>query len=76
MSCYLRHLRDVMARAGVEPADKKERKAVDLAVREIVGAGEAPCGRVWKAVKGWLADPAGEQLLVLELQKKAEVLYQ
>jgi len=71
VSCYLRHLKGVMARARVEPAGKQDRKAVDLAVRDIVGAGAVPCNEVWKTVKGWLADPArGEDLLVSELQKR------
>ncbi|MHB8918120.1 MAG: hypothetical protein ACYC4H_08855 [Desulfocucumaceae bacterium] len=70
MSCYLRHLKGVMSRAGVEPSDKGQRRAVDLAVREIVGAGDIPCGQVWKTVKEWIADPAREELLVSELKRK------
>ena len=70
MSCYLRHLKGIIQQAGVEPADKKERKAVDLAVREIVGTGLGPCNEVWKIVKQWLAEPGNEQTLIAELQKR------
>lgn len=70
MSCYLRHLKGVLARAGVEPADKKERKVVDSAVREITGAGNGPCNEAWKIVREWVKDPAREQVLVSELQTR------
>lgn len=70
MSCYLRHLKGVMARAGVEPGNKEARKAVDQAVREITDVGDVPCNQAWKTVKEWLADPARESLLVVELQRR------
>lgn len=70
MSCYLRHLKGILEQAGVKPADKKERQAVDRAVKEIVGMESAPCNEAWKTIKQWLAEPGKEQLLISELQKK------
>lgn len=70
MSCYLRHLKGIMQQAGVEPTHKEERKAVDLAVREIVGTGPGPCNEVWKTIKLWLSEPGRDQILVAELQKR------
>lgn len=70
MSCYLRHLKKVLDLAGVAPANKQERKAVDLAVREWAGVGDIPCNLVWKAVKEMIKEPAGEERLVADLRKK------
>ncbi|MFZ5646676.1 MAG: hypothetical protein ACOY30_03545 [Bacillota bacterium] len=72
MSCYLRHLKGIFERAGVQPANKEERKALDLAVRELVGAGAGQqCNETWKIVKGWLKEsPGREDLLVSELARK------
>lgn len=70
MSCYLRHLGPVLARAGIELKDKTTRKTVDLSIREIVGVNEGRCPEVWKEVKQWLKDPALEQKLVDELSGK------
>ncbi|MFZ5649696.1 MAG: hypothetical protein ACOY4I_02415 [Bacillota bacterium] len=72
MSCYLRHLKGVIERAGVHPAGKEDRKALDLAVRELVGAGpDRQCNETWKIVKEWLKEsPGREDLLASELAKK------
>ncbi|MHB8156157.1 MAG: hypothetical protein ACYDEQ_01975 [Desulfocucumaceae bacterium] len=70
MSCYLRHMKGVMSRAGINPGSKEERKAVDLAIREIVGAGDIPCNQVWKMLKDRVMDPAGEEILAAELKRK------
>ena len=64
MSCYLRHLKPVMSRAGVEPGSKEERKAVDLAIRDMVGIKGGRCPEVWKEVKEWLKDPVKEEQLI------------
>lgn len=72
MSCYLRHLKGVIERAGVQPASKEERKALDLTVRGLVGAGPGQqCNETWKIVKEWLKEsPGREELLVSELSRK------
>ena len=70
MSCYLRHLKPIMGELGIEPATKEERKALDLAVRAVVGKGYAdPCNEVWKEVKAWLQDESKKQLLAEALRK-------
>jgi hypothetical protein len=52
MSCYLRHLDDVVAAAGVQlgPGNRKE---VDQTIKELLG--QADCPDVWKEVKKRLA---------------------
>ncbi|NTW04602.1 MAG: hypothetical protein HGA27_00605 [Peptococcaceae bacterium] len=70
MSCYLRHLTEIIAQADLEPLDKKDRKIIDITIREIIGARGEFCNEVWKELKIWLAEPAREQLLVSELKKR------
>jgi hypothetical protein len=52
MSCYLRHLDDVIIAAGVKtgPGNRKE---VDKAIKELLGLDDCP--DVWKEVKKRLA---------------------
>ena len=70
MSCYLRHLKPIMGELGIEPATKEERKAFDLAVRAVVGKGEADlCNEVWSEVKAWLRDESKKQQLIEALRK-------
>ena len=50
MSCYLRHLRDLLDEAGVEvtPGNKRQ---VDQAIHKIVGVEYKDCPVAWKALK-------------------------
>lgn len=69
MSCYLRHMKDVLEEADLHPQDRKERKEVDLAIRQVVGKSDKDrCNVVWKEVKLWLADPEQKALLVDKLK--------
>ncbi len=68
MSCYFRHLKDVLAEAGVEvtPANKKE---VDWALHEIVGAAYRDCPTAWKNLKRQMANEADRAVVVKKLRK-------
>ncbi|AUB59748.1 hypothetical protein BK009_03090 [Methanobacterium subterraneum] len=69
MSCYLRHMKEVLEAADLHPEDKKERKEVDLAIRELVGMKpEDRCNVVWKEVKVWLQDEDKNNQLTAELK--------
>ncbi|AUB56384.1 hypothetical protein BK007_10395 [Methanobacterium subterraneum] len=69
MSCYLRHMKEVLGAADLHPEDKKERKEVDLAIREVVGMKpEDRCNVVWKEVKVWLQDEDKKNQLTAELK--------
>lgn len=70
MSCYLRHMGNIMEKAGVTPSNKEERRRVDRAVREIMQMPRAKCPEVWKAVKERLQQPEGEAELVARLKQK------
>ncbi|OPY32410.1 MAG: hypothetical protein A4E32_00991 [Methanomassiliicoccales archaeon PtaU1.Bin124] len=50
MSCYLRHMDDLLKEAGIE-LTKENRKAVDEAVHRIVEVEYKHCPDAWKAVK-------------------------
>ncbi|NYT18050.1 MAG: hypothetical protein GKB98_00410 [Methanobacteriales archaeon] len=70
MSCYLRHMKDVLEEADLHPQDRKERKEVDLAIRQVVGKDQKDkCNVVWKEVKLWLADEKQKALLVEKIKK-------
>jgi hypothetical protein len=68
MSCYLRHLDDVIAGAGIE-LTKENRKAVDRAIRRIVGKADCGCPEVWKEVKEWIAEGRRGELILLLAQE-------
>lgn len=55
MSCYLRHLKDILAEAGVEvtPGNKRQ---VDQAIHRIVGVEYKDCPVAWKALKQQIMD--------------------
>ena len=50
MSCYFRHLKDILAEAGVEvtPGNKRQ---IDQAIHKIVGIEYKDCPVAWKALK-------------------------
>ncbi|EKQ52322.1 MAG: hypothetical protein B655_1904 [Methanobacterium sp. Maddingley MBC34] len=69
MSCYLRHMKDVLNKADLHPEDRKERKKVDYAIRKVVGMKpEDKCNLVWKEVKIWLNDEDKKKQLTVELK--------
>ena len=53
MSCYLRHLDDVVAATGLK-LGPENRKEVDRTVKELLGLPECP--DAWREVKKRLAD--------------------
>ena len=68
MSCYFRHLKNILGGAGIEvtPANKKQ---VDQAIHQIVGITYKNCPDTWKRLKQEiLADPAKRQDFVSQLK--------
>lgn len=51
MSCYLRHMKDLIEEAGVELKDKKDRMAVDKAIHSLVNVEYKDCSTTWKEIK-------------------------
>jgi len=68
MSCYFRHLKDLLAEAGVEvtPASKRE---VDQELHEMVGATYKDCPSAWKNLKRQMANEADRAVVVKKLRK-------
>lgn len=58
-------MKEVVERAGLHPENRKERKEVDLAIRQIVGMKkEDKCNIVWKEVKVWLQNEEKKKIIV------------
>jgi hypothetical protein len=68
MSCYFRHLKDVLAEAGIEvtAANKKD---VDRALHEIVRVEYKDCPNAWKNVKLQMANKTDRAALAKRLRK-------
>ena len=50
MSCYFRHLSDIMAEAGIE-VTPQNRKKIDEAIHHIMNVDYKQCPAAWKALK-------------------------
>lgn len=69
MSCYLRHVREVLEEAGIEvtPENKKE---VDRAIHETVNVEYKNCSPTWREVKNKImGSDAEREAFIKELQK-------
>lgn len=70
MSCYLRHLKDVLGEAGIEvtPDNKKQ---LDRAIHDVVGTTYKDCPATWKEVKAKLASSDAEKKAFIKKLKAA-----
>lgn len=69
MSCYFRHLKDILSEAGIE-VTSGNRKQVDQAIHGIVAVAYKDCPVTWKRLKlEMLADEQQRRDLVTRLQK-------
>ena len=50
MSCYFRHLKDILKEAGIE-VTSTNRKQIDQAIHDIVGIPYKDCPIAWKKLK-------------------------
>ncbi len=72
MSCYTRHLGDLMGEAGLANT-RENRQLVDRWLREILGySATDECRIVWQEVKRWLTDPSLKQEMLRKLKQKLE----
>ncbi len=70
MSCYLRHMKTILEEAGIEPQNKEERKAVDLAIRQATNQKkDEKCNIVWKEVKNWIQNEKKKTRLTNSLKE-------
>ena len=50
MSCYFRHIKDILADAGIEVTPQNKRQ-VDQAVHRVLGVAYEECPKTWKLLK-------------------------
>ena len=50
MSCYFRHMKDILDEAGIE-VTKENKKEVDEIIHRLVNEDYKNCSPTWKAVK-------------------------
>ncbi len=68
MSCYLRHMGDILDGAGIviTPANKKQ---IDQAIHQAVGVAYKSCPATWRKIKGNIKDNEEKrQALIKHLQ--------
>ena len=70
MSCYLRHMKDVLDEAGIVviPANRKQ---VDQAVHQAVGVAYKDCPTTWKKVKQDITGDENKRRALIEQIKTA-----
>ena len=69
MSCYFRHLKDVLGEAGIQ-VNSENRKQVDRAIHDAVGVTYKDCPAAWRNLKQLLAGDEGRRKdFVSRLQK-------
>ena len=69
MSCYLRHMKELLVGAGIE-VTADNRKQIDRAFHELTDVKYKDCPATWRKLKLELAaDAAGRRRLVQRLKK-------
>lgn len=71
MSCYLRHLGELLNKAGWGNT-REDRKRADRAIQQIVDRVDEHCPVIWREVKKWLGDPVKEAELSRRLRESRE----
>lgn len=53
MTCYFRHLEEILKKAGIE-ATPENRSEIDRVIHDVVGVKYKNCPVVWRQIKTWL----------------------
>ena len=68
MSCYFRHLKDILDEASIE-VTPSNRKQIDQTIHQIVGITYKNCPDTWRRLKQEvLADPAKQRDFISQLK--------
>ena len=67
MSCYLRHMSEVLKEAGIE-VTKENREDIDRALHSFAGVEYKNCSSTWKELKQRLQNEEGRKNLVQQLK--------
>lgn len=68
MSCYLRHLSEVMKEAGIEVTEENKRD-IDRALHSLAGVEYKNCSSTWKELKRMLQSKEGREAVVQKLKE-------
>ena len=72
MSCYFRHMKDILSEAGIE-VTPQNKKAVDQAFHNIVDVEYKNSSSTWKKIKAdFISDPSKKQQLIGKLKESME----
>ena len=69
MSCYFRHMKDILSDAGIE-VTPQNKKAVDQALHKIVDVEYKNCSPTWKKIKEHIKGDARERDLFIRRLKE------
>jgi predicted Fe-Mo cluster-binding NifX family protein len=50
MSCYFRHIKDILEEAGIE-VNSANKKKIDQAIHQLMGVDYKDCSATWKRLK-------------------------
>lgn len=72
MSCYFRHMKDILNEAGIE-VTPQNKKAVDQAFHGIVDVEYKNCSPTWKKIKAdFMSDEIKKQQIIGQLKESIE----
>ena len=72
MSCYFRHMKDVLEAAGIE-VTKENKKEIDKIIHQMVNVPYKQCPTAWKGVKEQIkTGDKAKSLFIKELKKRIE----
>ena len=70
MSCYFRHMKDVLEEAGIEVTEENK-KEIDQVIHQVVNVPYKQCPTAWKRVKEQIkSDDKAKGLFIKELKKR------
>ena len=69
MSCYFRHMKDVLDEAGVE-VTKENKKDIDRIIHGLVDEEYKNCSPTWKSVKEHIKSNSESRALFIKKLKK------
>lgn len=74
MSCYFRHMKDVLDEAGIE-ITKENKKDVDRIIHGLVDVGYKNCPPTWKGVKEHIkGDDKARKQFIRKLKQELKAL--
>ena len=69
MSCYFRHMKDILTEAGIDVTEENK-KEIDRIIHRLVAVEYKNCSPTWKAVKEQIkGDDAARKQFIEKLKK-------